>query len=112
MLDMECVIAAFLTEKAVFATVVRPHADEVPSGGINHVCWFDSKLRTALSRRFATNSDTVINASYSLRSSSLRRPSFARSASTATLYWIGAATRNSARRRADSASKHRLSESI
>src|ERR1035441_6220072 len=81
MLDMVCEMTVLLTEQAVFASVVRPAADQVPCRGIHHAPGFDSKLRRALNLRIAMKSDALTNASYSARSSSVRRPSFARSAS-------------------------------
>src|SRR3989442_3982594 len=104
-------MVALLGEQEVLTVVVRPPADKVPRGGIDHPGWFDSRFRRALNLRIVMKSDALINASYSDRSSPLRMPSFARSASTATLSWTCAATRNSATRRADSASRHRLNGS-
>jgi hypothetical protein len=62
----------------------------------------------ALSLRIEMKSAALMNAPDSLRSSSLRRPSFARPARTSMRVRTAGATRNSATRWADSASKQRL----
>src|ERR1017187_4107928 len=111
MLDVVSKMAEFLTKQAVFESVVRALADQVPRGGIHQEPSFDSRLRRAFSLRIAMKSEALTNASYSARSPSLRRPSLARSASASTLCWTFAATWNSATRRADAASRHRLNGS-
>src|SRR5438552_2991771 len=59
----------------------------------------------------ATRSAASTSAAYSARSSAVSTPSLARSASTSTLAWTAGSTLNSTTRRADSASRHRLSGS-
>src|ERR1039457_3772194 len=111
MLGMGCEMTVLLTEQAVFASVIRPAADQVPRGGIHHAPGFDSKLRKALSLRIAMQSDALTNASYSARSSSVRALSFARSAGAPPLSWTFAPMRNSPTRRADTLSRHRVNGS-
>jgi hypothetical protein len=52
-----CVAAVFLREQAVFTAVIRAPADKAAEAGIHHKCWFDSKLRRALSLKMTMKSE-------------------------------------------------------
>ena len=109
-LDMMRKRATFLRKETVFATISHSASDECPCRWLHRYGASASCLR-AFSFRIARKSSALTNASYSARSSSGNRPSLARSAKASTLSYAAADTPNARMRRADSASRQRLSGS-
>src|SRR5260370_30646269 len=97
-----------LPEQTVFASAGCPSAYQLESGSLHSYWLLEFRCRRALALRIEIKSAALINASYSTRSSSVNRPSFARSPSLSIRSWTGGSTRNSITRRADSASSQRL----
>ncbi len=73
-----------LLQEAVLAAVYCAAADQLPRGGIHRYLAIDSSCRMAFTLRIPTRSAALTKASYSARSSSVSRPSFARAARYST----------------------------
>jgi hypothetical protein len=99
-----------LRKEAIFTTIAGSRSDEYPRRRLHRYMASESCLR-AFNFRIATKSSALMSASYSARSSSLSKPSLARSASISTLSCTDAETSRARTRRADSASRQRLSGS-
>jgi hypothetical protein len=109
-LDVMCKGRTILRKEAIFTTIPGSVADQYPRRRFHRYVASESCLR-AFSLRIATKSSALISASYSARSSSLSKPSLARSARVSTLSCTDAETPRARTRRADSASRQRLSGS-
>ena len=84
-LNMMDEAALVLPQEAVFTTMGRTLAHEFANAIIDHRLMFGWSDLVAFDFKIAMKSEALINASYSLRSSSVRVPSLARCASQSTL---------------------------